>query len=187
MYTRSEGWHTDLSLGWRPAARAALAARPWETGGRHPNVITAAKLLSIKAKLQKYVAAGLLSLKTEPVCCPAVLRKESCIMSTLSKRGRIKDLQPDTWKHVRIQLHRCYFTLTRPCPVLVWIIYGMWGVNVNTGNYIDFVGTYLHASLHVAWSFLCIFFSSRKKFNRVGLRHLDTLLCCLVIRSCLLA
>lgn len=65
VYTRSGGWHTDLSLGWRPAAGAALAARPWETGGRHPNVITAAKLLSIKAKLQKYVPWGLPTMKTE--------------------------------------------------------------------------------------------------------------------------
>lgn len=74
VYTRSGGWHTDLSLGWRPAARAALAARPWETGGRHPNVITAAKLLSIKAKLQKYVPRGLQTMKTEPRlrgCCPS--------------------------------------------------------------------------------------------------------------------
>lgn len=73
VYTRSGGWHTDLSLGWRPAAGAALAARPWETGGRHPNVITAAKLLSIKAKLQKYVPRGLPTMKTEPRlsgCCP---------------------------------------------------------------------------------------------------------------------
>lgn len=72
VYTRSRGWHTDLSLGWRPAAGAALAARPWETGGRHPNVITAAKLLSIKAKLQKYVPRGRPTMKTEPrlsSCC----------------------------------------------------------------------------------------------------------------------
>ncbi len=74
VYTRSGGWHTDLSLGWRPAAGAALAARPWETGGRHPNVITAAKLLSIKAKLQKYVPRGLPTMKTEArlrSCCPS--------------------------------------------------------------------------------------------------------------------
>ena len=73
VYTRSGGWHTDLSPGWRPAAGAALAAGPWETGGRHPNVITAAKLLSIKAKLQKYVPRGLPTMKTEPClsgCCP---------------------------------------------------------------------------------------------------------------------
>lgn len=72
VYTRRGGWHTDLNLGWRPAAGAALAARPWETGGRHPNVITAAKLLSIKAKLQKYVPRGLPTMKTEPRfsgCC----------------------------------------------------------------------------------------------------------------------
>lgn len=65
MCTQVVGADTDLSLGWRPAARAALAARPWETGGRHPNVITAAKLLSIKAKLQKYVPWGLRTMKTE--------------------------------------------------------------------------------------------------------------------------
>lgn len=72
MCTQVVGADTDLSLGWRPAARAALAARPWETGGRHPNVITAAKLLSIKAKLQKYVPWGLQTMKTEPRlsgCC----------------------------------------------------------------------------------------------------------------------
>lgn len=59
------GWHADLCLGWRPVVRAALAAGSWETGGRHPNVITAAKLLSIKYKLQKYAPWGLPKMKTE--------------------------------------------------------------------------------------------------------------------------
>lgn len=70
--TRSVGWHTDLGLGWRPAAGPTLAVRPWETGGRHPNVITAAKLLSTKAELQKYVPRGLSAMKTQPRlsgCC----------------------------------------------------------------------------------------------------------------------
>lgn len=65
MHMSRGGWHTDLCLGWQPVVRAALAAGSWETGGRHPNVITAAKLLSIKYKLQKYAPWGLPKMKTE--------------------------------------------------------------------------------------------------------------------------
>lgn len=52
-------------LATRGRSVGALAAGPWETGGRHPNVITAAKLLSIKAKLQKYAPQGLVAVKKE--------------------------------------------------------------------------------------------------------------------------
>lgn len=92
MCTQEVGaWHTDLSLGSRPVAGAALAARPWETGGRHPNVITAAKLLSIKAKLQKYVAPGLLTMKTEPRlsdCCSGSCPALCFVGFTMSRNFR---------------------------------------------------------------------------------------------------
>lgn len=45
-------------------------------GGDTQNVITAAKLLSIKAKLQKYVARGLPTMKTE--LCFSGCRSGSC-------------------------------------------------------------------------------------------------------------
>lgn len=98
VYIRSGGWHTDLSLGWRPVAGAALAARSWETGGRHPNVITAAKLLSIEAKLQKYVPRGLPTMKTEAHlsgCCSGSCPALCFVGFTMSKKLQIPQLLAD--------------------------------------------------------------------------------------------
>lgn len=107
VYIRGGDWHTDLSLGWRPGAREALAAVPWETGGRHQNVITAAKLLSIKAKLQKYVPWG--PTDHENRASFEWLRPEECsgscpalclVVFTISKALLIPQLLADIMVHV---------------------------------------------------------------------------------------
>lgn len=132
VYTRSGGWHTDLSLGWPPAAGAALAARPWEIGGRHPNVITAVKLLSIRAKLQKYVPRGLQTMKTEP-----------CLSGRCPRRAVEVVLHYVWWDLLwaRNRFHSCRQTSGCTCG---WLCGNSYWVNL------DIMPCYCSSSLHDA-------------------------------------
>lgn len=78
------GLTADLRLGRRPVAGAALAERSWETGGRHPNVITAAKLLSTKRQITE-------------ICTPRLPDNEN--------RGAFEQLLHELRSAVEVVLH----------------------------------------------------------------------------------